>query len=457
MNKQRYQLEVKHIVKLAWPLLIAQITQMLMGVSDTIMAGRYSAVDMAAVALGFSITVPLMCFIQGIALALPPIISRLHGQNKSNDVANASQQAGYLVISVGLIVAMLMFVTDSIVSLFPMAPELSVIAVEYVNYVLIAMPAFALYQWLRNYCEGLGKTKPTMIITVIGLMANIVGNYVFIYGAGPVPTMGGAGCGVATAIVIYTMLFATFIYVKYSPALSSYGLFSQLNKPSLAIIGNTFKLGLPIAMTLLFEVTLFAVVALMLAPFGPTTVAAHQVALNFSALMFMIPMSVGMAASIRIGFRIGQGKRRQAKVATQCAIAVGFMTAACTAAFTLLAKSFIVGLYTNDVDVYNLANSLLIFAALFQLSDAVQVISANALRGYKDTTAMFIITFVSYWLIGLPTGLILGRTQWITAEPMAASGFWIGFIVGLSSAAVLLGARLHYIQRPSYMKNKAAT
>jgi MATE family multidrug resistance protein len=450
LKNKRYLLEGRDIIKLAWPLLIAQITQMLMGVSDTIMAGRYSATDMAAVALGFSITVPLLCFIQGIALALPPIISRLQGTKDITGIANASQQAGYLVCFVGVAMAALIPFAGNIVSLFPMADELHTITVDYVVYVLCAMPGFALYQWLRNYCEGLGKTKPTMLITVIGLMANILGNYLFIYGIGPIPAFGGAGCGVATAIVIYTMLIATFIYVRFSPALKKYQLFDTYYKPSVVAIKRTFKLGLPIAMTLLFEVTLFAVVALLLAPFGSTTVAAHQVALNFSALMFMVPMSIGMAASIRIGYRIGQNNRRQAKIAAKCSILIGFVTAACTATFTLSAKAFIIGLYTSDEAVYQMANALLIYAAIFQLSDAIQVISANALRGYKDTTAMFIITFVSYWLIGLPTGVILGRTNWITAEPMSAGGFWIGFIVGLSAAAVMLGARLYYIQRPSY-------
>lgn len=447
MNRKRFIIEARDVLKLAWPLLIAQITQMLMGVSDTIMAGRYSATDMAAVALGFSITIPLLCFIQGIALALPPIISRLHGNKNIAGIADASQQAGYLVLFVGLVIAAFIPFTESIVSLFPMAPELHSITVDYVIYVFLAMPGFAIYQWLRNYCEGLGKTKPTMIITVIGLMANIVGNYLFIYGVGPLSAMGGAGCGVATALVIYTMLIATFIYVRLAPALRKYDLFNEWYRPNLKTIGRTFALGLPIAMTILFEVTLFSAVALLLAPFGATVVAAHQVALNFSALMFMFPMSIGMAVAIRIGYRIGQKNPRQAKIAARSAILIGFITSACTATFTLVAKGFIISLYTSDGEVYAIANALLIYAALFQLSDAVQVISANALRGYKDTTAMFIITFVSYWLIGLPTGIILGRTSWLTNEPMAAAGFWIGFIVGLSAAAVLLGARLLYIQR----------
>lgn len=457
MNKTRYLLESRNIMKLAWPLLVAQITQMLMGVSDTIISGRYSATDMAAVALGFSITIPLLCFIQGIALALPPLISRLQGNRDIGGIAHASQQAGYLVLFVGVLLACLIPIAESLVSLFPMAPELHTITTDYVVYVLFAMPGFALYQWLRNYCEGLGKTKPTMIITVIGLLANIAGNYAFIYGIGPIPEMGGAGCGIATAIVIYTMFIATFVYVRYSPALKKYALLAIIYRPSVKAISRTFKLGLPIAMTLLFEVTLFAVVALLLAPFGSTTVAAHQVALNFSALMFMFPMSIGMAAAIRISFRLGQNNRRQARVAAHCAILIGFITSACTATFTLTAKAFIIGLYTNDNNVYVLANALLIYAALFQLSDAIQVISANALRGYKDTTAMFLITFVSYWLIGLPTGVILGRTDWITAAPMSAAGFWIGFIVGLSAAAIMLGARLTYIQRESYQLTRNYT
>ena len=228
MNKKRFLLEARDVLKLAWPLLIAQITQMLMGVSDTIMAGRYSATDMAAVALGFSITIPLLCFIQGIALALPPIISRLQGNKNLAGIADASQQAGYLVFSVGVVITAFIPFVSNIVSMFPMAPELYTITVDYVTYVLLAMPGFALYQWLRNYCEGLGKTKPTMTITVIGLMANILGNYLFIYGAGPIPAMGGAGCGAATAIVIYTMLIATVIYVRFAPALKMYCLLSYI-------------------------------------------------------------------------------------------------------------------------------------------------------------------------------------------------------------------------------------
>ncbi|GGF58445.1 MATE family efflux transporter [Alteromonas lipolytica] len=443
----RTALESRRLIKLAWPLLIAQITQMLMGVSDTIIAGRYSAVDMAAVALGFSICIPIMSFIQGLALAIPPLIARLQGAKSHDDVANATQQAGYLLLVMSLLPFFAAWFSPSIVSIFPMDSGLAEITAQYVKYVFLAFPSFALYQWSRNYCEALGHTKPSMIITVIGLVVNIAANFLFVYGGLGIEAMGGAGCGVATALVFVAMAIATVIYITYAPRLSRYQLFSRWHTPQTSTILQTLRLGLPIAMTVLFEVTLFAIIALLLAPFGANVVAAHQIALNFSALMFMFPLSMGMAISIRVSFRLGQQRVEQARIAVKSAVVIGLCVACFTACFTLVAKGLIISLYTSDEAVIAISSQLLIYAALFQFSDAIQVISANALRGYKDTAAMFYITFCAYWLIGLPIGVILGRTDWASAQPMAADGFWIGIIAGLTSAAIMLGARLYVVQK----------
>jgi MATE family multidrug resistance protein len=161
----------------------------------------------------------------------------------------------------------------------------------------------------------------------------------------------------------------------------------------------------------------------------------------------MFPLSLGMAVAIRIGFRMGQENSLAAKQATKSALLIGILIAAFTGTLTIFGRGFIVTLYTQDSEVIAVATGLLLYAALFQLSDAIQAISANALRGYKDTKAMSYITFCAYWLFGLPTGLILGRTDWLTDEPLLATGFWIGFIVGLSSAAIMLGTRLYFIQK----------
>ena len=447
MISRRTALESRRLIKLAWPLLIAQLTQMLMGVSDTIIAGRYSAIDMAAVALGFSITIPVMSFIQGIALAIPPLVSRLHGSKAHHQVANTTQQAGYLLLLISIVPFTAAFFAPAIVSIFPMDATLATITADYVRYVFWSFPAFALYQWARNYCEALGHTKPSMIITVIGLIVNIAGNFLFVYGGWGIPAFGGAGCGIATALIFVAMSIATLIYIRIAPRLQSFKLFAHWYSPCLADIKATFFFGLPIAMTILFEVTLFAVIALLLAPFGPNVVAAHQIALNFSSLMFMFPLSMGMATSIRVGYRIGQNRPNQARTAVKSALCIGALVACLTAGFTIFGREIIIGLYTSNKDVLVISSQLLVFAAIFQFSDAVQVISANALRGYKDTTAMFYITFCAYWLIGLPVGVILGRTDWVTAAPLSATGFWLGIIAGLTSAAIMLGARLYYIQR----------
>ncbi len=437
--------ELKKIVSLAWPLLIAQVTQTLMGVSDTIMAGRYSALDMAAVAIGFSITMPVLFFIQGLVLALPPIISRLNGANQNHKIANATQQTFYLILSVALIFSAGTLLVPFLFSLSSMDPDLRDITVAYTQYILLGAPAFAAYQLIRNFCEGLSITKPTMIIMVLGLAVNIPANYVLIYGKFGFPEMGGVGCGIATALVFTIMFLATLTYALKSKKLAPFQLFGKAYKPDPATIWQTFKLGFPIALTILFEVTLFGVVALLLSPLGASIVASHQVALNFSSIMFMFPLSIGIATSIRVGYLIGEDNYENAKKAVLGAVLLGLGIAALTATLTIVARTQIASLYSTDSEVISLAASLMLLASLFQLSDSVQVISAGALRGYKDTAMMSYITFIAYWLIGLPIGYTLALTDWLIA-PMGASGFWIGFICGLSAAALMLGLRVNRIQ-----------
>jgi MATE family multidrug resistance protein len=440
-----FKKELKTIVHLAWPLLIAQITQTLMGVSDTIMAGRYSATDMAAVAIGFGFTLPIIVFIQGITLALPAIISRFNGSKQIDKVANYTHQMVWLALAFSLIAVLFSFVFKPLMQYIHMEEDLRRITIDYIRYILYSMPAFALYQVLRNYCEGLSITKPSMLIMGIGLLVNIPANYVLIYGKFGLPEMGGAGCGVATALVFVSMFIATWLYTLKSKELAKYNLYAKLYRPHYQDMMECLKLGLPIAMTILFEVTLFAAVAILLAPFGAIVVASHQVALNFSALMFMIPLSIGMATSIRIGHLLGEQNPEQAKIATKCAFVLGMSTATFTASLTILSRDFISRLYSIDPLVIELASSLLLFAAMFQFSDAIQVISGTALRGYKDTTAMFYLSFASYWGVGMTVGSILALTDWIVPQ-MAAAGFWIGIIFGLSTAAITLGLRLKYIQ-----------
>jgi MATE family multidrug resistance protein len=446
ITKQAFFTEMKSLFTLAWPLLIAQVTQTLMGVSDTIMAGRYSYTDMAAVAIGFSITLPVLMFIQGVTLGLSPIISRLQGSNQTSKVANALHQCIWLSLMLSMLALLFVFVASPLLASVEMESDVRSVAVDYIIYILLAAPGFALYQSLRNCCEGLSSTRPTMIIMFAGLLVNIPANYIFINGLFGVPQMGGAGCGIATLLVIYVMAFVTLLYMMVAKKLEKYELFTEFHWPKLNLQLTQLKIGLPIAFTIVFEVTLFGVVAVLLARFGAEVVASHQIALNFSSLMFMLPMSIGMALAIRIGYTVGKEDALNAKISVYCALVCAIVIALFTATMTVILGAKISALYTENTDVILLASSLLFLAALFQLSDGIQVVSANALRGYKDTKAMLILSFVSYWLVGLPVGVVLGLTDWLFPA-MAAKGFWIGFISGLSCAAVLMYWRVSIIQK----------
>lgn len=444
-NKDLFS-ELKVLATLAWPLLIAQLTQTLMGVADTIMAGRYSSTDMAAVAIGFGLSFPMLIFIQGVCLALSPIISRFDGAKQTDKVANQVQQMLYLAFALSVVALLMLLFLPHLVSLINMPEEVSEKSIGYLQFVFLSAPGFAIYQTLRNYCEGLSLTRPTMVIMGTGLIVNVPVNYIFINGLFGMPELGGVGCGLATMMVFYTMAIATFIYTVNAKKLKAYGLFSHFYKPNIIDIKAHLSMGLPIALTLVLEVSLFAIVAVLLAPFGALTVAAHQITLNVSSVIFMFPLSIGLALAIRIGFLIGEGRPEHAKTSYKAGMLLAICTVFFTATTIVLFNEQITGLYSNEAPLIASAASLLLLAALFQFSDAIQVVSANALRGYKDTKAMFIISIIAYWLVGFPTGVILGLTDWFVPK-MAAAGFWIGFITGLSVAAVLMWYRVRTIQK----------
>nr|WP_236661570.1 MATE family efflux transporter [Aeromonas media] len=444
VSVQRYWTEAKQLVRLASPILVAQVAQIAMNFVDTVMAGQVSAVDLAAVSVASSFWLPIILLVQGIIMALTPIVSQLNGARKRDEIRPAVHQGFWLALMVTPIAMLALYFSPLALQFMDVDPVMAEKTAGYLHAILWGLPAFVLFQVLRNFSEGLSHTMPTMVIGFVGLAVNIPANYIFIHGHFGMPKLGGVGCGVATAIVLWAMLLAMIAYVKLSPHFKKINLFAQLARPNGSRIWRLFRLGFPIAMAIFCEVTLFTVVALMLAPFGAETVASHQIALNFSSLVFMLPLSIGVGVTIRVGHSIGEGQPDQARVAARTGLMLGMGVAAATAALTVLLREPIAGIYTDDLQVITLAATLLFFAAIYQISDSVQVVAAAALRGYKDTQAIFYITIVAYWGMGLPTGMILGLTDWVVPR-MGPQGFWVGFIVGLTGAALMLGARLRLI------------
>lgn len=444
---QKYLTEARQLLALAIPVILAQVAQTAMGFVDTIMAGAVSATDMAAVAVGTSVWLPAILFGHGLLLALTPTVAQLNGSGRRERIAEQIRQGYWLAFLVSLLIMVVLWNAGYLIrAMHDIDPLLAQKAEGYLHALLFGAPGYLFFQVLRNQCEGLSKTKPGMVLGFLGLMVNIPLNYIFIYGHFGMPALGGVGCGVATASVYWVMFICMRFWIRRMGSMRDIHLTSRWSAPSRPILTRLMTLGLPVALALFFEVTLFAVVALLVSPLGIVDVAGHQIALNFSSLMFVLPLSLGVATTIRVGYRLGQGSTEQAKVAAWTAQGVGISMAALTALFTVTFRHQIALLYNDNPEVVTLAAQLMLLAAIYQFSDSIQVIGSGILRGYKDTRSIFFITFIAYWLLGLPAGYLLALTDWLVPR-MGPAGFWCGFIVGLTSAAIMMIWRIRRLQQ----------
>ncbi len=444
---QKYLTEARQLLALAIPVILAQVAQTAMGFVDTIMAGAVSATDMAAVAVGTSIWLPTILFAHGLLIALTPVVAQYNGSGRRDRVAYQVRQAYWLALFSSVLVMVVLYNAGFMIrAMHNVDPQLADKATGYLHALLWGAPGYLCFQVARNQCEGLSKTRPGMVMGLLGLLVNIPVNYIFIYGHFGMPALGGVGCGVATASVYWIMFIAIKCWVSRAPSMQDIRLANRYSLPDGKALWRLFRLGLPVALALFFEVTLFAVVALLVSPMGIVQVAGHQIALNFSSLVFVLPLSMGVATTIRVGFRLGQGSVEGARVASWTAQGVGVFMALTTALLTVAFREKIALLYNNDPEVVTLAAHLMLLAALYQLSDSVQVIGSGILRGYKDTRSIFFITFIAYWLLGLPVGYVLALTDFIIPA-MGPAGFWTGFIIGLTASALMMIWRIRRLQK----------
>ncbi|MCU1716892.1 MATE family efflux transporter [Pseudomonas sp. 5P_3.1_Bac2] len=438
---QRIRAELGSLLKLATPIIIAQLASTAMGFVDAVMAGRVSPQDLAAVALGNSIWVPVFLLMTGILLATTPKVAHFFGAEQEQEIGPLLRQAMWLAIVVGLTGALLLWNAEFVLQLMHVDPQLISLAMGYLQGIACGFPAMALYYVLRCFSDALGRTRPSMLIGLSGLALNIPLNYIFIYGKLGVPAMGGVGCGWASGLVMIYMFGAMLWWVKSAAVYQPSQVFRRFDWPQWAPIRGLISVGLPIGIAVFAESSIFAVIALLIGGLGATVVAGHQIALNFSSLVFMIPYSLGMAATVRVGQALGRGEPREARFAAGISMAAALAYACLSASLMLLLDRHIAQIYTPDPAVIAVASTLLLYAALFQFSDAIQVTAAGALRGYQDTRVTMLLTLFAYWGIGLPVGYALGLSDWF-GQPNGPSGLWQGLVVGLTCAALMLTVRL---------------
>ena len=424
--------EYKQLVKLSVPITIGQVALIATGFVDTIMAGHISPLALGAIAVGANLWIPVYLFSVGLMMAVSSMVSHYFGAAQFASIRDLIKQSllvsGVLGVLGFFTVRQLSILLDWIGIDAGIVP----VATDYLLAVSWGIPAVCAYLALRFVSEGIGYTRPMMLIQVTGLVFNIFLNYVFMFGKLGVPAMGAVGAGWATAAVMWINLLMLVLYIishhRYADIWQAEKLKADWKRS-----WEMLRLGLPIALTLVNEVGMFSAVGLLMGSLGVVEVAAHQIAINFAGMMFMIPLGISAATTIRVGHALGEQRPLDARFRGLAGISLAGMCMFATASIMLLFPDYIVSIYSDDADVGRMAVSLLFMAAIFQLSDGIQVSAAGALRGVKDTLYPLLVSVVAYWLIGLPFSYYLGISQ-----QFGPQGLWMGLVASLTLAAVWL-------------------
>jgi MATE family multidrug resistance protein len=442
--------EAAALWKLAWPVLVGQLATVGMAVADVAMTGHASADELAAVSLGASIWSIILVTVSGTMMAINSVVAHEVGAGAFGTIPHSVRQALWKALGVGVIAALLANLATLLFNHLYLAPEINARASLFVHIISLGLPPFAAYRALYGYSTSINQTKPVMVIALLGLAFNVVVNWLLIFGHFGLPKLGGIGCAVATAGCMWLMLAAMVFWISKAPAYRQTYPFTHWEWPHWPEIRSMLQLGLPIGVTYFAEVSAFGAVSLLVARFGVVVVSAHQIALNFASLVFMVPLSFGIGLITRVGQAMGEGNPARARFASWVGVSMSLIFALLSAIFIAVFRNQIAAAYTSDPAVQALCVQLLLFAALFQLSDATQVATSCAIRGYKVTRQPMQIQLLAFWVFALPLGYVLGLApQWLRewhlapAAPMAAGGFWIGLVLGLTIAAVLLTWSLH--------------
>lgn len=423
------------------PILLSQLSQAAFGFVDTVMAGQVSPLDLAAVSLGASIWLPVVLLVSGILMATTPLVAAARGANRPETIPDTVHQALWLSLLLSALGIVLLRSVSPVFDWLDTPAHLQAMTHDYLNAIAWGLPAAAIFAVLRNYCEGMGRPMPVTVISVAGLLVNIPVNYVFIHGKLGLPAMGGVGCGWASALVLWLMTLMLAGYVLLAAAFENVRLMQQRSRPEWARLREFLTLGLPIGIAIFFEVSVFCVVAILISPLGELQVAGHQIALSVTSLLFMFPLSLAFCMTIRIGHAYGAKDLDAILLTRRVGLTMTTAFAVVSATFIVLTRDQLTALYTNDVAVQALAADLLLFAAAYQVVDALQVGAAGSLRGLQDTHGPMVLTMVAYWVVAMPLGYTLGLTL-VMGTRYGPHGFWTGLVVGLAVAAVLLNWRL---------------
>ena len=436
VSAPRFRDEVRTSALLAAPLVVGHLSTGLIGFVDSVIAGHHGTATLASVAVGTALFWLPMMVPMGTLMSLPPSVSQLDGAGRRDQIGPLFRQALWLAAGLGVLLFAFLSVVGIVLEPMGIAPAVRPGTLAFLHGIRWGVPALTLYLCMRYLSDGLHWTLPTMLLGFGGLLVLVPLGYVLTFGLYGLPEMGAGGLGIASAIMMWAQAAAFALYLWRSRRFADLRLFAHFERPRWPPIRGLLATGLPIGVTVAMEGGLFIVTALLIGRLGAVPVAAHQIAINVASLCFMIPMGLAEATTVRVGHALGRGNAFDVRRAAFAGYALALATQSFSALALLFGHDALVALYTRDAAVAALAASLLLYAAAFQFPDGIQVLSAGALRGLKDTRVPMFLAALAYWGIGMPLGAGLGLyLGW------GPRGMWIGLIAGLSVAAVLLCRR----------------
>ena len=432
--------EIRSTVFLAGPIIAASLIQVANGFIDTVMLGRFHPEHLAAGALGASLWMFAILAGMGFSMGMAPIIAQHNGAQRIHLIANVFQQGVWICIFLAVITFFALRSMGNALALIDTDPAIVPLAKNYLLIVSWGVALSQIYMAGQYLSDGIEHTRPMMIIQLALLPINTLGNYLLIFGNWGFPELGVEGAAIATSVTLALGLVLMLINLIYNKRYHKFTIFSQFRLPDFVQIKEILVISVPIAISMIFESSLFTSISLLMGKLGVLPLAGHQIAINYASLMFMVPLGLSIAATVRVGNAVGRMDYADARLRGWVAIGLSTVFMLCSAIILLLFNQQIASVYTNDSSVVGVAAMLLTLAGIFQISDGIQVSAMGALRGYKDTQVPMYICLLGYWIIGFPSAYYLGFNL-----GFHASGLWWGLILGLTVTAILMVSRFSVI------------
>ncbi len=447
----QYTKEFSYNIKLATPVILGMLGHTLVAFVDNIMVGQLGTAELAAVSLGNSFMFIAMSLGIGFSTAITPLVAEADSEGNFVVGKSSFKHGLFLCTVLGIALFLMVFLARPLMYLLNQPPEVVDLAMPYLNLVAISLIPLIIFQAFKQCCDGLSITKYPMYATIIANVVNVILNYLFIFGKFGFPEMGVVGAAIGTLASRFIMLGYLWFLMSQHYKSRAYVLQIKLFKLSKRMLKKLLNLGFPSALQMFFEVAIFTAAIWLSGILGKNPQAANQIALNLSTMTFMVAMGFSVVATIRASNQKGLRRFRELR---RIAFSIFLLTTICASFFALGFMLFNGDLpkmyldysdqikFADNFQVLTIASKLLLIVAVFQISDAVQVVVLGALRGMQDVKIPTLITFIAYWMIGFPISYYLGMYT-----DYKSSGIWIGLLAGLTASAVMLYLRFHYLSK----------